>query len=172
MKQLFFNFINDYKKEFGGCLLEGKRKSQRPLSTKHPIHLVLQSDHKGLFSPTNLSLHELIRKQAKKFGIKIYDLALNWNHIHCVIKINSRDDYKRFIRSLTSILTAKIKAARKDIEEVFTLRSFTRIISWGRDFKNVLNYQVLNQLEAMGFISRKKIPQSSSKFAKRKKTRR
>jgi len=37
MRQLGFSFQNDYKKEFGGSLLQGKRKSARPLSTKKPI---------------------------------------------------------------------------------------------------------------------------------------
>ena len=60
MKQLFFDFIQGYKKEFGGSLPVGKRKSKRPLSTKHPIHLILKSSQKGLFNPMNISLDQLI----------------------------------------------------------------------------------------------------------------
>ncbi len=37
MKQLKFNFGRNYKKQFGGELLVGKKK-QRPLVVKKPIH--------------------------------------------------------------------------------------------------------------------------------------
>ena len=158
MRQAAFSFLKDYKKEFGGSLLQGKRKSKRPLSTKHPLHLVLKSCLKGVFNPGNKSLKELIRSQCHQFGIKIYDLALNWSHIHLVIKIQDRKDYLKLIRSLTSILAGRIRRAKKDLinEDIFTLRPFTRILTWGRDFKNALEYQVLNQLEAWGLIKREK----------------
>ena len=156
MKQLFFNFIQDYKKEFGGSLLVGKRKSKRPLSTKHPLHLILKSSHKGLFNPKNISLDQLIRSQCKKFGIKLYDLAINWSHIHMLVKIQDREDYIRFIKSLTSLISMKIQKVKPELKDIFTLRPFTRIVSWGRDFKRALEYQVLNQLEAFGFIRREK----------------
>ncbi len=156
MKQTAFSFLKDYKKEFGGSLLEGKRKVKRPLSTKHPIHLILKSSLRGVFSPGNKSLDNLIRSQCEKFGIKIFNLAFNWSHVHLLIQIENRQDYVRFIRSLTSLLSQKIRSAKPDIEDVFTLRPFTRIISWGRDFKRALEYQVLNQLEALGFIKREK----------------
>ncbi len=156
MRQTSFQFLKNYKREFGGSLLDGKRKSKRPLSTKHPLHLILKSSHNGLFNPGNQSLEKLIRSQAKKFGIKIYDLALNWSHIHFLIKLQDRRDYVKFVRSLTSILAIKIRKMKPHLKAIFDLRPYTRIISWGRDFKEVLNYQVLNQLEALGLIDRKK----------------
>ena len=156
MRQLAFSFTQDYKKHFGGSLLVGKRKSKRPLSTKHPMHLVLRSSFKGIFNPSNRSLHELIHQQAKKFGIQIYDLALNWSHIHLLIRIQNRSDYLRFIRALTSIIAARAKEFDPKFKQIFTIRPFTRILNWGRDFKNALNYQILNQLESVGLIKRNK----------------
>ena len=64
MRQASFSFIKDYRKEFGGSLLEGKRKTKRPLSTKHPLHLILKSSYSGVFAPGNISLEKLIRSQA------------------------------------------------------------------------------------------------------------
>lgn len=157
MKQLSLGFMQNYKKEFGGSLLIGKRKSKRPLSTKHPIHLVLKSSFKGVFNPSNKSLYELIKKQARKYGVRIYDLAINWSHIHCVIRIKGREDYLKFIRSLTSVISQRAKRHDSTLTQLFTLRPYTRIISWGRDFKRVLNYQVLNQLESFGLIKRNKV---------------
>ena len=135
MKQLKMKFAKNYKKQFGGELLIGKRKTQRPLSTKKPIHLVLRSDTVKLFTPYNSSLEKLIYRTAGRFQIRIYDLALNWNHIHAVIMINDRKDYVAFIRALTSLISTKIKSKLKNLTTVFTLRPFTRILEWGRDFK-------------------------------------
>lgn len=147
---------------FGGSLLLGKRKVQRPLSTKSAIHLVLKSDLKSVFNPGNRSLEKLIQQQSKKFQIKIYQMAINWSHIHMVIKIKSREDYCRFIRALTSLLTMKIYKYRKLAgtglapKKIFTLRPFTRLIKWGQDFKRVMEYQIINQLESYGLIVRQK----------------
>ncbi len=156
MRQASFSFLKDYKKEFGGSLLEGKRKAERPLSTKHPLHLILKSSCSGVFNPGNISLEKLIRSQAKKFGIKIYELALNWSHIHFILKIESRKDYNKFIRSLTAALAKRIRKLKPHLEVIFDLRPFTRIISWGRDFKRVLEYALLNQMEAFGLVKRPK----------------
>lgn len=70
MKQLKMGFLKNYKKEFGGSLLVGKRKTARPLSIKQPIHLVLKSCHKGVFNPGNISLENLIKGQAKTLALK------------------------------------------------------------------------------------------------------
>lgn len=164
MRQLGFGFLKDYKKEFGGSLLTGKRKTKRPLSTKHPLHLILKSCEKGIFNPSNKSLEKLIKSQAQKFNIKIYDLALNWSHIHMAIRIKSREHYIGFIKSLTSILAQKVRHSRPQLKEIFHLRPFTRILTWGRDFKTVLNYQTLNQLEALGLVNRKKKKANNSKI--------
>jgi hypothetical protein len=160
MKQISFGFCKNYKNSFGGGLLVGKRKTKRPLSTKKPIHLILKSMHKGVFVPGNQSLEKLIFSQAKKFNIQIYEFALNWSHIHLVIRLKNQNDYHKFIRSMTSIIAQKIKmkycATGRHYEKTFELRPFTRILSWGRDFKNTIHYQVLNQLEARGLVVRKK----------------
>ncbi len=140
----------------GGSLLLGIRKGLRALSTKHLIHLTLKSDLKGVFHPANRNLEQLLRSTAEKFHIRIYSSALNWSHIHCVIKIKDRKDYNAFIRVLTSILALRIRKHKNFAGKVFTLRPFTSILSWGRDFKNVLAYLVLNQLESLGLVTRPK----------------
>ncbi len=165
MQQSDFIPSNKCKKEHGGSLLVGKRKGRRALSTLHPIHLTLKSDLTGIFNPGNRSLEQLLRTTAEKFQIRIYKTALNWSHIHCVMKIKDRKDYNAFIRLLTSALALKIRKHKNFTGVVFTLRPFTRILNWGRDFKNVLSYVVLNQLESFGLLIRPK-----KKAAKTSKT--
>jgi len=155
MKQTSFGFLKDYKKEFGGSLLAGKRKTQRPLSIKAPIHLILKADQKGIFNPSNRSLDQLIRKTATQFQIQLYDLAINWSHIHLLVRIKSRQDYVAFIRALTSLMTQAVKRSKSQFTKIFTLRPFTRILKWGRDLNGVFQYLKLNQMESFGLICRK-----------------
>lgn len=154
MKQLKMKFANSYKKEFGGELLIGKRKTQRPLSLRKPIHLVLRSAQNKVFVPWNRSLEILVYKLAKQFNIKIYDLSLNWSHIHSVILIKSRQDYVGFIRALSSILAQKIRQIKGSSNMIFNLRPYTRILEWGRDFSNAINFVLVNQLESVNLIKR------------------
>ncbi len=157
MRQIKFGFIQDYKKTFGGEELKGKRKSKRPLSLKSPTHLILKSEVKSVFKPSNQRLQLLIQNMSKKFNIHIYDIAINWNHIHFLIQVRDRKDYVRFIRAITSKLTMGIKKANPDLKtKLFTLRPFTRIVAWGSDFKNVRSYIVKNFFEANNWTKREK----------------
>jgi REP element-mobilizing transposase RayT len=149
MRQTGFSFLKNYTKEFGGSLLIGKRKARRPLSTKSPIHLILKSSGNKIFHPGNTDMNSIVRSDAKRFGIKIYDLAVNWTHIHLLVKIPSREAYNQFIRSVTAKLVIYFsKKAGWSLKGLFNLRPFTKIISWGRQFKNGLQYMIKNQIQA------------------------
>ena len=151
MKQIGFGFLKDYKKEFGGSLLVGKRKTARPLSISKPIHLVLKSTGSAFFNPGNSRLEKLIREQVNKYQIKVYDLSLNWSHAHVLIKLPSREKYKAFIRTVTALIVAQVsKQKGKTLKGLFDLRPFTRVLNWGRDLRNVFQYHELNDQEARG----------------------
>ena len=165
MKQIRFGFFKNISKSFGGEHLIGKRKSKRPISTKNPLHLVLRATSADVFKPTNLRLEKLIYRTAKESGVKIYELAVNWSHIHFVIKLEERKSYIKFVRVLTSRLAiavasvghgqgASSRAALSN--KLFALRPFTRILEWGKDFKNAISYLKLNHKEARGEIKREK----------------
>ncbi len=204
MKQIRFGFIKNAKTYFGGEHLVGKRKSKRPLSIKKPIHLVLRSMNFKIFRPKNQSLERLIHQTAKESGVKIYELAINWSHIHFVIKIESREAYVRFVRVLNSKLAlalarvqnrklldpntfsrdqrrshASIVSSASNTSDandpnenklkLFTLRPFTRILEWGRDYKNGISYLKLNQKEARGEFKRGKKNKSPNLKLERQK---
>ncbi len=172
MRQIKFGFIQDYKKTFGGEELKGKRKSKRPLSLKSPTHLILKSELKSVFKPSNQRLQLLIQNMSKKFNIHIYDIAINWNHIHFLIQVRDRKDYVRFIRAITSKLTMGIKKANPGLKtKLFTLRPFTRIVAWGSDFENVRSYIVKNFFEANNWTKREKHKKKKPKPTNAKKTR-
>lgn len=137
-------FIPKSTKTFGGQALVGRRKSIRPLSSKHPIHLTVKTKT-PIFSRRLKGHHAAVVAASKKFHIKIYDLSFNFNHVHIILQIPSRQAYKSFIRFLCSKMV-QISGRSK----IFDSRPFTRISNWGRDFKNLFNYLKLNDLESDG----------------------
>ena len=144
------NSTKTLQKSFGGSLIVGKRKSKRPLKVNQPLHLILKANCKFVFNPRNQSLIKLIEQQAQKFEIKIDQLALNFPHIHFVIRFAAEENYKKFIRSLTSLLALKIRKHYPEFQKVFQLRPYTRVVAWGRDYKNVLRYSLKNIHDAYG----------------------
>ncbi len=159
MNQQNFYFLTKLPKESGGSQALKKRKVQRTLSGKSPIHLVVRSDKaKGIYSFVNhqTTLNKLIIRLGKKHGIKIYAHAVNWDHIHFVIRIFHRQNYNSWIRDLTGQIVQCISSkTRTQLREFFTTRPYTRLVSWGREFKTVMDYQILNKMEIFGMRPRK-----------------
>lgn len=133
--------------EFGGELNQNKRKSRRPLDSKRPLHLVLRADvtkiGSFLYQQKNIEKHT--QKYAIKFGIKIYQKAIVKNHMHLIIKFSHRFNYQSFVRALSGVLAKKFKVK-------WQFKPFTRIVTWGRDFKNATKYVLQNDMEARGVI--------------------
>ena len=123
MKQTAFDFFGGWKREFGGSLLEGRRKTARPLSTREPIHLVLKSTGNRVFFPGDRRIENLIRNYAAKYKIKLYRVSLNWTHVHAIIRIPDRKAYNSFIRTVTSALVRLISKIKEiDLRGLFDLR--------------------------------------------------
>lgn len=134
--------------EFGSRLLQGKRKSARPVSVKVPMHLILKSE--SLIFRKNLKAHKrAVQRFASKFQIKIMAMAFNGNHVHLVIRVYRRDSYIKFVRAVASSMTSI-----SGLNNAFAFRPYTRFIQWGRDLKRALSYLDINRLEADG-IDRK-----------------
>ena len=142
--------------EFGGDLNKGKRKTARPITTKKPMHLVFRSDYaKGELS---LLRHEkliktVLTKQSKRFYIKIYNLAINSNHLHFCTYAKTRQGFKNFLRAFSGELAKSLlKRTKKKTENFWTKVVYSRIIEWGRALKIVNYYINQNTLEARGLI--------------------
>jgi len=129
---------------YGGELSKGKRKTARPLAIKRPLHLILKAK-RNLYID-KVFIESEVRCQAKKFGLRVYDLAIAFDHIHILTKIPGRREYKAFIRVLTAILVRELGWG------LWLLLPFTRIVSWGRDFLGVRKYIEKNRKEASGAL--------------------
>lgn len=147
MKQLAL-FTNQMPKTFGGESLKGRRKTQRLLSTRAPLHLVLKSSDalkKGGFFLKRKWIETEIKKASHRWGVRVFEQAIAGNHIHLAIQVPDRLAYQKFIQRLTGILAKCLKIR-------FDHRPFTRIVSWGRDFQHLRRYIQQNIRECVGSI--------------------
>lgn len=124
-------------------LSRGRRKAQRPLSIRRPIHLILKAES-GL-RKYERRITRLTFTHAEKSGVRIYRMVVNSDHIHCLVKIHSRRAYNSFIRAITGMMSLVFKIK-------WHHRPATRIASWGKDFKRLLSYLKLNEWEALGHL--------------------
>jgi REP element-mobilizing transposase RayT len=143
----------------GGSHAKGKRKTKRPLDTKRPIHLVLSSKKaKGslsFLSPLNKNkVDRIVHEYAHRFGIRIYDYSNSGDHLHLQLKISSREQFQRYLRTITGVIARMILKAKKGIPKgkFWSAPAFTRIADWGKGFKNLRKYIFRNVLEASGVI--------------------
>ena len=147
----------------GGDHTQGKRKSARPIDPKQALHVVMRSSlAKGELSmlrPKHCKhIHGFTHKTAKRLGIKIYRYANVGNHVHLLIKVPNRMIWQNFLRQLAGGIAVIVTGAKKGMalkkngsqRGFWDQLTFTRIVSLGRDFKNLCNYMVKNLFEAAG----------------------
>jgi len=157
MKQLQL-FKDEQLKFHGGQVNQGQRKGLRPLATRKPIHLVLKCNKSFcLFEELN-EIKYYINKYSWKFCIRIYNLSVQHDHIHFLIKIEDRESYIKFNRSLTGIL------ARKYGKGLWQLSPFTRVLNWGAEYETVKQYINQNEDEVWGVKPYKPRSQKYQKY--------
>ena len=102
---------------FGGRLLHGKRRGQRPLAKKEAVHLVFRSswakDGTSFRKSSNRNpIERIILATAYRYGVRIYRKSIATNHVHLVLRITNRQLYATFIRVMkfgTSKVTLRLK---------------------------------------------------------------
>ncbi|MEZ4872368.1 MAG: transposase [Bdellovibrionales bacterium] len=104
---------------FGGKYFENYNPQvKRPMDSKKALHVVLKSSHaKGARSFKNKiyeqSIWDMISKHAQINGIKIYEYANGGNHLHILLRATHRDQYNRFIRTITGLIARLVGQIRK-----------------------------------------------------------
>ena len=177
-KQLSFlnEYNKPVAKQFGGALLKGNPKEKRPLSTKSHLHLVLKSQK--AFGPNSMlakahikKIDHVVRRQAVACGVKIYHFVNVGNHLHLVIRLQDRKLYRVFIRAVSGLIARQvlgkergpkpeagdpsqdaklmIKSGVKSKKfQFWVARPFTRLVTWGPDYKGLSQYMRKNQAQA------------------------
>jgi REP element-mobilizing transposase RayT len=153
-------FDKDTKKRYsrtqhGGMKSKGRRKLERPLSTKNWIHLVLKSDKAiGKLSfphaPNKIAVQKILKDKARKFGVSIADQANVGNHIHLKIRITSRTSFQRFLKAVTTLIARKITGARrgKKFGRFWQGLAYTRVLKSYIEELNLKGYFHANRNEA------------------------
>ncbi len=143
--------------EHGGNLSLGKSKSRRPLSTKKPLHVVLRSSK--ACGPLSLlkqkhKIESILRTQADRWQIRVFEHSVNGNHIHLAILGKSRTSLQNFFRSFAGLVARLVTGAEKSrpFGKFWDSILWTRLIEWGKALRTVRGYIVRNVMESMGLI--------------------
>ncbi len=138
--------------EHGGAVRRGRRKLERPISVRRPMHVVLTS-HRAR-GPWSLHKHEravrdALRAMAQRFGIRIYDFANVGSHLHLLVRARRRESFQGFLRSFAGIVARRVTGARRGRPSgrFFGGIAWSRVVAWGRDYLGVRHYVFRNEIE-------------------------
>ena len=190
-KQLFFIPKQKLKKEHGGSLAIGKRRAKRPLNLKLSHHVTLKSHYaigaRSLFRHKKF-IQGLIKKNSLRFEVKVYECAIQGNHIHLLVKAKTREGLQNFFRvvaghsaqrilkdyplkleaggarstegkQIQKALGAEKKRGhqtlecRKNQRKFWSYLLYSRVVSWGQEFKTVIGYIQKNTMELLQIIA-------------------
>jgi REP element-mobilizing transposase RayT len=139
--------------EHGGAVRRHRRKLERPVSTRRPMHVVLTSRHAS--GAWNLRKHDravrgALRAMARRFGVRIYDFANVGSHLHLLVRTRRREEFQGFLRSFAGIVARRVTGARRGqpVGRFFTGLAWSRVVRWGRDYMGLRHYVFRNQIEA------------------------
>lgn len=178
-QESLFQFSNDNETHrrysrvvHGGVPSKGKRKLERPLSSKKWIHLVLKSDkaigkYSFLSAKNKILVHQILASKAKKFGVTVGDYANVGNHLHLKIKISNRVGFQKFLKAVTALIARKVTLARRGHKfgRFWQGLAFTRVLKSAREELNLKGYFQANRIEAQkGEAARKNYLQAFNRW--------
>jgi REP element-mobilizing transposase RayT len=143
--------------EHGGEVRKGKRKIARPLIAKTPLHIVLRSSRAkrgwSMLRPAFANRIKLTaRALARRCDVRLYRYANVGNHLHVLAQARSRPEFQSFLRAFAGVTARIVTGARRGnpVGKFWDRLAYTRVVSWGRDFRSVGAYVKQNQDEALG----------------------
>src|SRR5215471_8372149 len=138
--------------EHGGALRRGRRKLERPVSARRPMHVVLTS-HRAR-GPWSLRKHDrtvrdVLRRMARRFDVRIYDFANVGSYLHLVLRVRRRDAFQNFLRSFAGVVARRVTGAERGRRAgpFFSGLAWSRVVSWGRDYLGLRHYVFRNRIE-------------------------
>ena len=155
-------------KEFGGSSRIGFRKTVRPFDPKLPLHVVLRSEKAlGKYSLNNpnytAKIESLVYNLAIENKIKIYNFVISKNHLHLLIMSKDKIKLQNYFRELSSKIALLVYSG---LSKFWTSQVYTKLLTWGRQFKNVQTYLSQNNLESLGGYP---LPKKKPEYHKRHK---
>ena len=158
-KQL--SFLPSTTMEYGGNVRNGKRKIQRPFDPRRPLHVTLRSSKaRGIRSLSHpdrkWEVHGLLVRISERHKVKLYRYANVGNHLHLLIQARKRSQLQAFLREFAGSVAVLVTGAIKGRPEKFWDQLvWSKIVDWGRQFRNITRYILLNIMEGSGLRNRK-----------------
>jgi len=158
MKQLLLSKEMKRQAEFGGSLLQGKRKTARPFSKKKPMHVTFRRSHSYRRVPLfakQTAIVLLVKALARKHGVKVYELSVNSTHIHFLLLSPAKKFFQNFLRECSTKIVGLVTGAKKGqrlLAQFWESRPWSRLVEWGRAFEAVRDYVLRNRLETAGLV--------------------
>jgi hypothetical protein len=92
---------------------------------------------------------------SERHNIRIYRFANVGSHVHFLLAAKRREDLRAFLREFAGTVAVLVTGAAKGRPERFWDTSpWSKIIEWGRHFRNTASYVLLNVLESSGLRER------------------
>lgn len=153
-----------HRYSFGASLLKGSHpKKKRPFSASLSMHVVLKSTKaagRHSLLRHNASIQQILDSQAERHSIQVFSAANGGNHLHLLIRAPSRSHLSAFLRALSGRIAQLVMGHKKEVlrrpfdKKFWDARPFSRLVSWGQDFKNVCRYLGINAAESLLGFSR------------------
>jgi REP element-mobilizing transposase RayT len=144
--------------EHGGDVLEGRRKLSRPFSPRCSLHVVLRSPrargHWSLLHRRNRAkVDRLVYTWARAKHVKVYRYANVGNHLHLLLRAESREALQRFLKTFAGLAARAVTGARKGVRhgKFWEKTAYSRLVPGGA-FRAICAYLDKNKLEAIGFL--------------------
>ncbi len=134
------------------------KRFKRPFRNGQAVHITMRSKIAvGALSMIAVRgwLRDYLPQLAKRVGVTLYHFSNNGTHLHIVLSACSAGAQSTFLRALSGVVARKVLGAEKGKSKnikFWTERPYSRLVTWGREFKNVMLYVQRNCLEAAGKI--------------------
>ncbi len=133
------------------------RKRPRPFVVGQPMHVTLRSnvakEEYSMASPRISSwLRDYLPRLARMFRIRLHHFSNNGSHLHLVIVAREKESLSRFFRVLSGMIPRKVLGVEKNNGtgiKFWVGRPYSRVLGWGREFRNVMAYVERNVLESV-----------------------
>lgn len=144
-------------KEHGGARAKGRGKVVRPIATKRAMHVIVRSsratgDWSFLRQAHRGRIETLLEATARRFHVKIHRSVNVGNHLHLIVQAKRREHFQNFLRVFTQGVVFLVTGARKGrpVGKFWDALAYSRVVEWGRDWRNLLRYFEKNTFEAAG----------------------
>lgn len=139
---------------YGGSM--NYRKVKRPFDSKKLTHSVFKASlgKDNGFHRHQKVVREVLYRVARKYGVRLVDLAIHYNHIHILFGTKLKEAQVCFLRLVAAELGRKFKNhLGRASGSLWVNRPFTRLVSWGRkSLERVRKYIERNRHEVLGFV--------------------